>query len=66
MYTATGPVSIRKVLRRRVSLQLVMELLSSDREKILVKYHRVYHLTNPVFTHSFEYVIVISQQSIFN
>ena len=30
MYTATGPGSVRKVLRRRESLQLVMEVLSSD------------------------------------
>ena len=36
MYTATGPGSISKVLR-----QLVMEVLSSDRQKILVKYHGV-------------------------
>ena len=66
MYTATGPGSVRKVLRRRASLQLVMEVLSSDGEKILVKYHGVQYLTNPVFIHSSEYVIVISQQSIFN
>ena len=66
MYTATGPGSVRKELRRRASLQLVMEVLSSDGEKILVKYHGVQYLTNPVFIHSFEYVIVISQQSIFN
>ena len=66
MYTATGPGSVRKVLRRRASLQLVMEVLSSDGEKILVKYHRVQYLTNPVFSHSSEHVIVVSQQSIFN
>ena len=41
MYTATGPGSVRKVLRHRASLQLVMEVLSSDGEKILVKYHGV-------------------------
>ena len=35
IYTATGPGSVRKVLRRRESLQLVMEVLSSDGEKIL-------------------------------
>ena len=43
MYTASGPGSVRKVLRRRASLQLVMEVLSSDGEKILVKYHGVYY-----------------------
>ena len=66
MYTATGPGSVRKELRRRESLQLVMEVLSSDGEKILVKYHGVWYLTNPVFIHSSEYVIGVSQQSIFN